>query len=75
MINDKINTEMKICDVILGMDKPFKISHLLMETGKHGITNRDLVLDVLSQLCESGLIKYSEVEDDIWAYRKMVQFA
>ena len=61
--------------MILGMDKPFKISHLLRETDKHGITNRDLVLDILSQLCESGMVKYSEVENDIWAYRKVAQFA
>lgn len=75
MNNTRINMEMMICDVILGMDRPFKVSQLLAETDKRGIINKDLVLEILSQLCESGLIKYSEIDDDVWAYRKSPQFA
>lgn len=70
MNNTRINLEMTICDMILGMDRPFKISQLLYEAEKRGLTNKDLVLGILDQLCESGLVKYSEVEDDVWAYRK-----
>lgn len=70
MNNTRINLEMTICDMILGMDRPFKISQLLQVAEEHGLTNKDLVLEILDQLCESGLIKYSEVEDDVWAYRK-----
>lgn len=71
MQNNKINIEMSICDVILGMERPFKISQLLCETRKIGVENDDLVLDILDQLCESGKIKYSEIEDDVWAYKKI----
>lgn len=67
----KINTEMLICDIILGMERPFKISELLKKTDEQGIKNRDFVLDVLNQLCESGVIKYSEIQDDVWAYKKV----
>lgn len=75
MTNIKINMEMEACDIILGMDRPFRVSQLLNEAERRGISDKDLVLDVLDQLCESGIIKYSEVENDVWAYRKSPQFA
>lgn len=75
MGNNRINTEMTICNIILSMEQPFKITQLFKETDKYGISNRDLVLDILGQLCESGIIKYSEIDNDVWAYKKMVQYA
>ena len=74
MENGRINMEMKVCDVILSMDRPFKISQLFEEMNEHQITDKDFVLEILDQLCESGIIKYSEIEDDVWAYKKMAQF-
>lgn len=70
MENSRINLEMLICDSILNMDRPFKISQLLNIMEAKGVNNKQLVLDILDQLCDSGLIKYSEIEDDIWAYKK-----
>ena len=75
MENNRINMEMTICSIILGMEKPFKISQLLCEAHRYGIENDDLVLDILDQLCESGIIKYSEIENDVWAYKKIAQYA
>lgn len=75
MENVRINAEMTVCNVILSMERPFKISQVIEESEKCGIKNRDLILDVLAQLCESGVIKYSEIEDDVWAYKKMAAFA
>lgn len=61
---------MFVCDVILSMERPFRISQLLEATQHAGISDDDFVLDILVQLCDSGIIKYSEIEDDVWAYRK-----
>lgn len=69
--NQRINTEMTICNIILSMERPFKISQLLSQAERYHITNKDLVLDVLDQLCESGLVKYSEIENDVWAYKNL----
>ena len=62
--------EEEICEIILAMDKPFKVSQLLEKTRENGLCDDDLVLEVLGELCELGKIKYSEVEDDTWAYKK-----
>ena len=71
MENTRINMEMTICSIILSMERPFKISQLFSKTDEYNITNKDLVLEILGQLCESGKIKYSEIEDDVWAYKKI----
>ena len=75
MENIRINMEMEICDMILSIDRPFKISQLLSKMEERRITNKDLVLEILGQLCESGIISYAEIEDDVWAYKKIRQFA
>ena len=58
-----------IRQTILSMERPFNVSNLfyLLETKCH-ITNRQLILNVLEELCESGVIKYSEIIDDRWAF-------
>lgn len=63
---------------ILTMERPFYLSELFKTLEKYGITNRQLILKVLEELCESGTIKYSEVMDDDWAYvvvRRMPAYA
>lgn len=75
MENVLINKEMHICNIILSMDRPFKISQLFIEMEKNNINDRELVLKLLDQLCDSGLIKYSEVEDDQWLYSKKRLYA
>lgn len=58
-----------IRQTILTMDRPFYVSDLfyLLET-EHGIKNRQLILNIVEELCESGVIKYSEVIDDCWKF-------
>lgn len=68
--NQRINTEMTISHIILSMERPFKVSQLLSRAESYHITNKDLVLEILDQLCENGCIKYSEIENDVWAYKK-----
>ena len=75
MADNRLTLEKQICDIILGMKRPFEISQLFSEAYKHNITNKDLILDVLSQLCESGVIRYSEIKDNTWAYTLTLQHA
>lgn len=72
-VND--TKEAEISEIILSMERPFKISQLFQEMERHDITDMTLVLEVLDQLCDSGLIKYSEVENDEWAYKKNLQYS
>ena len=51
------------------MKNPFSVYELLVITDSQQIKNRDFVLDVLNQLCESGIVKYYEVQDNIWKYK------
>ena len=54
---------------ILSMERPFNVSDLFYTLEEnHGITNRTLILEVLDELCESGIISYSEINDDCWAF-------
>ncbi|MBO5054854.1 MAG: hypothetical protein J6C64_00660 [Lachnospiraceae bacterium] len=73
MMNALKNKEIVICNIILSMDRPFKISQLFDEMAGKGINDRDKILEVLDQLCDSGIIRYSEVEDDQWAYKNTLQ--
>lgn len=58
-----------IREVILGMERPFNVSDLFYKLdANHGIRNRPLILEVLDELCDSGIIDYSEVNDDCWAF-------
>jgi len=66
---NKLTERAIIRQTILGMEKPFNVSELfyLLET-TYGIVNRQLILNILEELCESGVIKYSEVRNDCWAF-------
>lgn len=68
-IDYKVNLELQICSIILNMKNPFSVYELLVRTDSQQIKNRDFVLDVLNQLCESGIVKYYEVQDNIWKYK------
>lgn len=58
-----------IREVILGMERPFNVSDLFYKLDvKHEIRNRPLILEVLDELCDSGIIDYSEINDDCWAF-------
>ena len=59
----------KIKDIILAMDKPFnKIDLIYVMDYHHGIENHNLICDVLDDLCESGFIRYVEIERNCWAF-------
>lgn len=62
------NTEAIIKKIILEMDIPFKISDLFWELSQKGITDKALILDVLNSLLNSGLVKHSDVQDDVNLY-------
>lgn len=59
---------MIIKETILDMKRPFNVSDLFYRLQARGITNRTLILEVLDELCDSGLINYSEINDDCWAF-------
>lgn len=57
-----------IKETILDMERPFNVSDLLYRLALKGVTNRTLILEVLDELCDNGLIDYSEINDDCWAF-------
>lgn len=66
---NRLTSRVIIRQTILAMERPFNVSDLfyLLET-RYGIKNRQLILNIVEELCESGVIKYSEVIDDCWAF-------
>ena len=65
-----VNTLRKtIRDAILEMERPFNVSDLFYKLkSEHNIQDRTLILEVLDELCDSGAIDYSEINDDCWAF-------
>ena len=57
-----------ISRTILNMEIPFELSQLYEVLESKGITDRELILDVLNQLYEKGLVDYASVEDDTLEY-------
>ena len=58
-----------IREAILSMERPFNISDLFYKLeANHGIRNRPLILEILDELCDNGVIDYSEINDDCWAF-------
>lgn len=54
---------------IINMDKPFQLTELFQKLdSEHGITNIDLIIDVLNYLINNGLVSMSEIDFDVWAY-------
>lgn len=54
---------------ILQMERPFNVADLFYKLKKnYGIGDRALILEVLDELCENGIIDYSEVKHDCWAF-------
>ncbi len=69
MLENAIDIKAKISSTILNMKKPFKLSQLYQVLEKEGITSKTLILDVLNQLYESGLVDRTDVEDDVFEYK------
>lgn len=66
------NVRTEIRQTILAMEKPFCITDLFAALNSVGITNRDLILEILDDLYERGLIEYRRregiVDDPKWAF-------
>lgn len=67
-----INDHTKIRQIILSMKKPFCIADLFVVLDSEGISDRDLILEVLDELYARGLIEYRRregvVDDPKWAF-------
>lgn len=62
----------KIRQIILAMEKPFCITDLFVTLSLEGITDRDLILEILDELYERGIIEYRRregvVDEPKWAF-------
>jgi hypothetical protein len=58
---------------ILEMDKPFCLIDLYRRLEKIGVTDRGLILRVLDELYEEGLIEYDKIEqtvdEPVWGFK------
>jgi len=64
------NLRSQIRDTILQFDDPFNLTDLIFCLKKYyGISNRTLIMTVLDELCENGIIEYSEVKPNCWAFQ------
>ena len=62
--------KIKIARIIMQMDRPFSINGLIYVCEQKGITDVDLILEVLADLClcDAGVVSYSEITNDCWGY-------
>lgn len=67
-IPERVNTKIIISKTILAMNIPFKLSDLYAKLATQGIQDHALILDVLNELYENGLVDYSSVEDDTFEF-------
>lgn len=68
VLTQVVSRKVEISRTILNMEIPFKLSELYAVLEEKGITDRELILDVLNQLYERGLVDYASVEDDTFEY-------
>ena len=67
-ISQRVNTKIIISKTILAMNEPFKLSDLYVKLAAQGIQDCVLILDVLNELYENGLVDYSSIEDDTFKF-------
>lgn len=46
---------------IIEMEKPFCVADLLSRLKKQGIENKGLILEILNEMFDEGLIKYEKI--------------
>lgn len=71
-IPERVSTKIIISKTILSMNIPFKLSDLYERLATQGIRDHALILDVLNELYENGLVDYSSVEDDTFESRRPI---
>lgn len=65
-------TSTKIKDAILDINQPFNktdLYHILKV--QYSIDNPLLTNEVLDSLCDNGLLRYTEIENNVWAFVKV----
>ena len=61
-----------IIEAIIEMDKPFRITDLYIKLKQeHNIDDRKMILEVLQDLLNNGVVNYLEISDNVWAYSSM----
>lgn len=64
----------KIKDAILSIEAPFnKVDLLHILRVQYNIDNPVLTDEVLDNLCDNGLLRYTEIDNDVWAFIKVKQ--
>ena len=71
-IPERVSTKIIISKTILSINTPFKPSDLYERLATQGIRGHALILDVLNELYENGLVDYSSVEDDTFESRRSI---
>ena len=64
----RIETRKTVARIIMNINRPFSVFRLYDDCKNNGIDSKDLVLDVLESLCDSGMVQYVEITDNCWAY-------
>ena len=67
-ISQRVNTKIIISKTILTMNEPFKLSDLYVKLAEQGIQDCVLILDVLNELYENGLVDCSSIEDNTFEF-------
>ena len=64
----------RIKDAILLIEVPFnKVDLIHILRVQHNIDSPVLTDEVLDNLCDNGLLRYTEIDDDVWAFVKVKQ--
>lgn len=64
-----VEHKQKIASFILDLETPFKISELYHKLEESNIsTDKKVILDVLDELYQNGLVDGKELEDGNWGY-------
>lgn len=58
----------RVAELIIEIEKPFSLAGLFFVCYNEGICNENLILEVLEDLYDSGIVSYSEIQDQCWAY-------
>ena len=59
---------LEIARIIIGIKKPFSIVDLVNACAHLPLQDTDVIFEVLEQLCDAGLVSYSEIRDNCWAF-------
>ncbi|MBQ8625956.1 MAG: hypothetical protein IJ419_07340 [Agathobacter sp.] len=72
VFNKSASISTKIKDAILSIEVPFnKVDLLHILRAQHNIDNPVLTDEVLDNLCDNGFLRYTEIDDNIWAFVKV----